>query len=319
MKRFCFVLAISLLAFNKLIGQNLVPNPSFEDIDSCPPFMDQLHLARPWYSPTANTPDLFNVCSPPTQFGVHIPKNVIGYQHARTGNAYAGFGTGGFTAGNPEGREYVSTRLSDTLVQGKKYCAEFYISLGDSCAWAIDKIGVFFSNDSTIDMSNSYHINETPQIETDSGYVYNDTASWIKVFGSFTAQGGERYFTIGNFHADSTTTTDSLPAGTWYTAYYYIDDVSVMLCDDTLSAPPDYDSISLTPSPSNGLVYLRGNFPVDTRLKVYDVIGREVGTISVDCGNCEKTLFLPFAPGVYFYRVEVGEVILKSGNLVISE
>jgi len=303
------------LASIKLNAQNLVPNPGFEIISSCPQNLAQINLAPPWYTPTAGTPELFNVCSPPNQYGVHVPKNVIGYQNAHSGSGYAGVGTGPFNQPVTI-REYISTRLSDSLDAGKEYCVEFYISLGDSSIWGMDRLAVCFVNDSIKDMSVNYLYYLTPQIETDSGFVYNDTNAWVKISGTFIAQGGEKYIILGNFRSDSVTTRDSLPAGTWYTAYYYIDDVSVYLCEDTIAIPAE---ITLTPSPSNGIVQLKGNFPGGAELILYDMLGQSVGVISIEDGVCDRTLFLPFASGIYLYRIESEDMLLQSGKLLIQK
>jgi hypothetical protein len=43
--------------------------------------------------------------------------------------------------------------------------------------------------------------------------------------------GGEKYFTLGNFKNDSATNLDSMSSGFFYDyAYYYIDDFSVTDC-----------------------------------------------------------------------------------------
>ncbi|MGB1319238.1 MAG: hypothetical protein ACPG5W_13560, partial [Flavobacteriales bacterium] len=77
----------------------------------------------------------------------------------------------------------------------------------------------------------------TPQVSYSDLAFLDDKIRWIKVSGSFVAEGGERYLAIGNFNNDSNTDTISVPnggslvnqpEGYWDEAGYFIDDVSVI-------------------------------------------------------------------------------------------
>ena len=59
------------------------------------------------------------------------------------------------------------------------------------------------------------------------------------VASRFTASGGEQYITIGGFRANSQVNYDSLTYGTFFSAYYFLDDVSVTECP----APPTVISL----------------------------------------------------------------------------
>ena len=122
-------------------SQNLVPNPSFEDTLNCPTNQAQIYNAPPWFQPTANTPDYFHPCSG-TFIGV--PQNWHGYQFARTATAYAGFGC---QYSSMNGREYIESKLLDSLLAGKKYCVEFYVSLSDSSTVAVSNICLLYTSD----------------------------------------------------------------------------------------------------------------------------------------------------------------------------
>ena len=83
-----FVLLIvwlSMFSFGK--AQNLVPNPSFEDFTTCPTTLGTGGPLQciPWIG--INSADYFNVCG---GFLIGVPINILGYQEARTGAAYAG-------------------------------------------------------------------------------------------------------------------------------------------------------------------------------------------------------------------------------------
>jgi gliding motility-associated-like protein len=234
--KFWFCLWICVLINSASIGQvNLVPNPSFENVSTCPNSLSQLYYSDNWFSPSWNTPDLFNACCSIPPYRVDVPKNFIGWQMAKTGSGYVGFGNGGFTDFTNDGREYLSTPLMTQLQAGQKYSVEFYVSLADSSVWAIDQLGIAFTD--TIESQLTLDsIPFLPQVESPKGLLINDTANWTKVSGTFVANGTERYLTIGCFHAKQHLLIDSLETGTWYAAYYYIDDVSVYACPEEYSS-----------------------------------------------------------------------------------
>ena len=69
-----------------------------------------------------------------------------------------------------------------------------------------------------------------PQVYTDS--VIKDTMNWVKIEGSFTANGTERFITLGNFFPkDSVTYVEMFFGWSHQWAYYLIDDVSVIESD----------------------------------------------------------------------------------------
>lgn len=79
-----------ILSNQVIYGQNLVPNPGFEEYEVCPTMLgDGGPLeAIPWYSTITGTCDYFNACNNPGPIGV--PFNFQGAQLAHGGVAYAG-------------------------------------------------------------------------------------------------------------------------------------------------------------------------------------------------------------------------------------
>ena len=71
-------LLITLLFFQfNAIAQNLVPNPSFEELDSCITGLGQLQKAIGWKT-ILFTPDCLNRCG--TGLAYSVPGNVGGFQ-----------------------------------------------------------------------------------------------------------------------------------------------------------------------------------------------------------------------------------------------
>jgi len=281
------ILSICFFINEKTNAQNSLPNYSFENYSVCPPSGNALYYALPWFQPqTYNgnvtnscSTELFNICAGSSTFGVGVPLNTLGYQLPRTGNGYAGFFAYADTVNT---REYLEVELDSVLRAGQKYCVEFYVSLADSTGIAVSNIGAYFSNDSLLD-STYYAIDYVaPQIENSVWNILNDKTNWMKIFGVFTAQGGEKFMTIGNFHKPSNTNyivvggTNMLPNY----AYYYIDDISVTACDTTWIGINEVvkkeENFSVYPNPASSIITIESKKYQDLSIRIVDVLGREV-------------------------------------------
>jgi hypothetical protein len=299
-------------------GQNLVPNGGFETITTCPSATNgEINDAPPWYSPNGQTPDLYNTCA--TINALQVPQNWTGWQVPHSGNGYGGFSAYNYaySSSGINGREYISTQLLDTLTGGKNYCVEFYVSRADSSFWAINRVGACITKQNLTGPIYDT-ISATPQIKYDTGSIFLDTANWVRISGTYLASGGEKYITIGNFYADNQTDTLS-HLGTWYWAYFYIDDVSVIDCGWSGIDSPAYSAFTLYPSPSNGNFQLSGDFPLESEFHIINSLGQEVvAPIPLPTGNQKVSIDLNLAEGVYVYRITSGKEILHEEKLVIA-
>ena len=273
-------LYITCCYISSIQSQNLVLNPSFEDTISCYDWQNGTFPfslpALNWNGAIQGSPDYFH----PTYCGDNfMPANTIGYQSARTGFAYEGFGVFALTSFNDH--EFVGGQLSDSLKQGNQYCLEFYVSAANRCKYFTDGLGVYFSNDTIRDTLQGnyfpYYYPYTPVFESPVGVPITDTLNWVLINGTFTAQGGEKYFAIGNFRDDSFITLDSQANAPVPVAYYYIDDVSVIDCTAGITELPEME-MSLSPNPAGGSLYLTfANYRAsDAKISIRDVAGRLV-------------------------------------------
>lgn len=239
------ILPCLFMLSSSMMAQNLVINPSFETISSCPIGPSELDKAVPWRNPytnvvgdTCSTSDLFNACSPLGAFGVGVPANILGNEPAHTGVGYAGIivyeGFALFGCLNFFGsgwREYLEGTLTQPLVAGQTYCVSFHISLADNVKFASDDIGVYFSN-TLVDINcttvgSASHLPFTPQLPY-NGPNITITNGWQQLSWDYVANGGEQYIIIGNFKNDANTSYECVNANALLPyAYYYIDDVSV--------------------------------------------------------------------------------------------
>lgn len=235
LKKFGAVLLIGLTCSSTFgqQGENLVPNGSFEATDGKVKKLGGIGSAAGWTSPTGVRADLF---APGKNPEISTPENVYGKEEAKEGTNYAGISN--FSYGGKEDRSYVMTKLDAPLKKGMRYCVKFYVSLSEASKYASNNIGANFSKkpfatDEKITIKDVAHV---LHIENSNSNI-NKTFGWEQVCGTFTAEGGEKYITIGNFYGDGETNKESnkkskeVKVDLFVGAYYYLDDVSVTLLD----------------------------------------------------------------------------------------
>ena len=235
-KNYLLIAALTL-SFSAAEAQNLVPNPSFEAHTVCPKELGkrQLYIEN-WIQPTAGSIDYFHRCS--NTCGV--PDNVVGYQEALSGDAYIGL-----TVYHERYRVYAQAPLKSPLVAGKTYTVEYNLCLAENSKYAIGNISAYFSVDKITGLVETvFECYESvkspegdfklvpgpcrPQVNNPAESFLKDNKMWKKLSGTFTAKGGEKYITIGNFAGNTKTPTTASPSiGKGLYAYYFIDDVAV--------------------------------------------------------------------------------------------
>ncbi len=238
-RRFCVVLSVLLGAAGFLNAQNLVPNPSFEDYLVCPQIIGQIPLpntapltVEEWCRPTNGSSDYFNSCGPAGN-SAWVPTNFRGHQEARTGAAYAGMYTALYDYFNYS--EYLQIQLQQALIAGHQYYVSYWVNLADNdVAKGHDQLGALFLNDYMSNPGTEGRILMAPQVASPTGLLYDDTSGWSRVYGSFTAAGGEAWMILGSFQEYENLNFSST-VQIW--SYYYVDDVCVLdLNGDPLSS-----------------------------------------------------------------------------------
>ncbi len=271
------------LSSMKAGGQNLVPNPSFEDTVICPNGLGQISRTKFWFSPTSGTPDYFNSCFDSIFAWTNImdvPNNFVGYQPARTGYAYCGFLTFIY---NPNAREYIEIKLDTSLIANTVYYISFFVSRSDSCIWAVNSIGAYLSKD-TISQSSWSPLPYPPQILSPLNFFLQLSPIWEKISGTYIAQGGENFLTIGNFNDDLNTDTLRVAGGNptvqgFKYSYYYIDDVCLSTDSNVCNSLNFVSNVNklepiFYPNPTSGKIKLK-NLPFNRyfSIKVYSLYG----------------------------------------------
>ena len=242
------VLSAAMLLSLCVFAQNLVPNPSFENVNAvvCDPFtaIDFDTCNTDWYTPTLGTPDLFSTTIAQSCWNFQPnstypgPIGLKGPQLPRTGDVMAGFFAS--TIAGFDQREYVQVQLTQALEPCRLYRVSFYVSLADSTEFSTSKIGAHLDTaPQMLGTDNVLVLN--PQVEA-SG-VIDDATNWVLVVDTIEATSAFEYLTIGNFYDDANTDTTSNPnssgkPGT-YGAYYFLDDVAVERVCPEVSLGPD--------------------------------------------------------------------------------
>lgn len=217
-----------LVNFN-LQAQNLVPNPSFEVIDSCYGAFSNLgddvfiwSGCDFWSNPTRASADLW--CQDGVA-GFLEPPQTACYQNPRTGNNMAGIYI--VESGNFNYREYIQIRLSSTLREGIWYNINFYVN---TCNYnnPTSSIQAYISKTPLSYPTLVKNISLDPQIINDTLNLIRDTIGWTLISGYYKSIGDENYLTIGNFYDSLKTYMPFYQELTNDGAiYFFVDDVEV--------------------------------------------------------------------------------------------
>lgn len=224
----CILALCLLVSLTITQAQNLVPNPSFEILDSCPSNLSQIEAAPPWRTFRGSV-DLYNTCDP---FGiVSVPLNYLGYQMPFEGNGYAGLLS--FLADDSLHREFMGAELLSPLVPGVPVYISFRLAIGGwglaafSSNLSTSGLGVFFSTAPYLQINGSDPLPGWTAIHCLSAPT--DSTEWGLVSGEFIPDSAYTQIVIGvplNSSELEIVLIDSAfmtPGG----AYVFIDDVCV--------------------------------------------------------------------------------------------
>ncbi|MEP7171343.1 MAG: T9SS type A sorting domain-containing protein [Bacteroidota bacterium] len=301
-----YYLIIMLLTCKICSGQNLIPNPDFEQYEGCPNSLSQFDTCMFWLTASGGTSDYYNQCD--TNW-VDVPNSILGYQPAHSGGAYAGII---LYSWGMEWREYIEIQLLSPLVANSCYHFEMYVNKANRVQYAAYEIGAYFSN-TLVHASYGHHLPLIPQINNYTGFL-DDTLNWRLISGDYTAAGGENFITIGNFWNDAVTNfyiADSNASDLY--AYVYIDDVSLSICTP-IEEQTENSEISLYPNPlAKQLHVATGSYEL-SEIILYDIASRKLlqqsftNSISLNTEQLSK--------GIYFYEVRNKNGVIKKGKVV---
>ena len=250
------IVALNLICSQVYSQNNLVPNGSFEIYSACPTGFGGLQVVNNWFQPNkvGNSSDSYNLC------GGDVPYGGSTYQYPRTGNGYAAINLfhDSVPAWKDLDREYIEIGLNDSLIAGKIYCVRFYVNKGNYSMWAIKNIQAVLTNDSLLYTDNNYtYITGVTPIMEAQAIIY-DTLNWVPLETAYTANGGEKFLTIGNFSSGASTVHQQILPYSFIPntlGYYLFDDISiyqqpdVFAGNDTIIPPGDSTQLGILGRP----------------------------------------------------------------------
>ena len=236
--------------------ENIVPNPSFEELSSRPIgwFYKGQHFTEVmkfWSAATMASPDVF---APSVRVPRSWAEKDFGKQKPRTGESMVGVTAYGCDEGKPHCREYIQIHLSEPLVVGQNYYLEFWVShLPRSLQ--INNLGAHFS-EKKIDIITDRLLERTPQVVA-AEILDGSQDRWVRVSGHFSSEAEAEYLVIGNFFPDSLTQARSICEDNLKYAYYYIDDVLLRKEEPILPVPLKEDDLTLIPMEAGQTIRLK--------------------------------------------------------------
>ena len=187
-----------------------------------------------WYHPTNSTPDFFHECADPS--GYDLPTQDSLY-------AFDGEGMLQLTVrgnGIINTREYSAIGLSTALSHGEHYNLTLKLHLALFGITSVGSFGAYFASDSSIDQSINHSLYPlNPQLQRNPYSMMSDFESWYVWSDTLIAQGGEQFLILGNFLNDSLTPFNQI--GTQPSSAYFIDDISLVLIEDTLASTQEME------------------------------------------------------------------------------
>jgi len=251
---------------------NIIPNPSFEDINCCPTASDQINCSNNWVNANLTTADFFHNCN--------------SYQHGGSFNPITppvggGYGYVGFkTQTLPPYSEYPGTCLNSPMLAGQQYTIGIYVARGAGPT-TLDLAIYGAQNCSDLPWNNYGCPTSTPNwsqlaIQSVSLGSPNSIGTWFYTTLTFTPSSNIEAIAIGGSCSSST-------------GYYVIDE------------------LTLSPNLTTGTISTIGNWCTNN-LKLYAQPNTTGGTWQwykngvALVGEINDTLnIMPFGDGDYTY------------------
>ncbi len=315
MKRF-FTLSFLLISF-AVLSQNLIPDPSAEDVVECPSSLGNIDVYTSTWRQFRGTPDYWNSCSDNPLLGWN---NSVGYQEPRTGEGYLGLFS--FHQGLANARESFGIELDNPLQIGETYYLSFHVSTAYkpiAFNMASNNIGALFMVDNYIDPDELGFLPNYSNFATEE--IVTDTANWVNISYSFVCDSAYRYLCFGNFYDDSLTDTLRLEGDLSNAlSYYYFDDFCLSLdstlCDFITSVElvNHQNKVIIYPNPARGRLNIKTNFKIKS-LEIYSITGVQQ-TNYHSLNKSMESIDLKLESGIYILNIFTEREVIKKRFVV---
>jgi OOP family OmpA-OmpF porin len=295
------ILILFLSSINFVNSQNLVPNGSFEEYYECPVNQGDFFVDDWFKAPYSNgSPDYFNDCSPEDTW-VDVPENIFGYQFPHEGEGYAGL----FCYGSDsQQREYIEISLESPLIEGQEYEFSMWVSLPEKYNYGVNNLGALFT-DYQVQGNGQYNpnlIEADPQVKAETPII--DKENWTQITGTFIAEGGEEYLTLGNFFSDEETEILYVGGGDVSNrTHYYFDSVSLTPRSLSNNENRFENRLNIYPNPINENINIE---IIDNQtiinIKLYTILGELVLERNMDDQHI-KIDISELSTGIYLLEI----------------
>lgn len=340
MKKIHFLIALVCFGFSVNAQINLVPNGSFEILDSCQDYFYGVPVLpgaysnpqQGWYAGGKYSVDFFASCilaPKPNKPLWSAPLNCFGYQNPQHGQNYGGFLNYHAYSNSPNPNwnitETFGTNLSDSLIIGQKYYFSMWVSLADSFNCASNMIGMRLSSKKVY-----YTSPFTYNTNTATLYFINvitDMQNWTQLKGSFVADSNYKGIYIGNFYECQNTDTSIInnqPFPYWANipsnpnkclSYYYLDNIklstdSSFVSTDIIENKKISNEVILFPNPTSNFVNIKSSRNIYS-VEIYDLLGNILTTKNNDNNIIDIS---DLSNGIYFLKM-----IDKNNHQIINK
>ncbi len=209
---------------------NLLENGGFESTKGKSKGLGNIEVSEGWFSPTSSKADLFSIES-------KIPElltsgNKFGKEDPKNGDKYAGIVA--FSYGDKVQRSYISAQMKYPMQKGMKYCVSMNVSLSELSKYASNQLAFQFTS-KALQQDKGAIIGPSHVLHPQKK-VISATYGWEKICGTFIAEGGEKFVTIGNFSTNDATRNEKTGKNNYkgapvIAAYYFIDDIQIKPID----------------------------------------------------------------------------------------
>ncbi len=190
------------------IQKNLVPNGSFENYRKK---SSSIRQAIPWQQIAS-----VDFYQQPLSNDTSLQKG------ARTGACYAGLRF------QKKYKEFLQVKLADALHRGTTYELEIYIRLAFWSNTSLKSFGALFTKAGYKGQGDVLKTSLIDSVSKKGSFI--NGYQWFKISGKYTADGGEKFLTIGNFSAKikkDIVRMNKFKFG-FKEAYYFVDDISLV-------------------------------------------------------------------------------------------
>lgn len=285
-------------------GQNLIPNPSFEEYSELPTEFAQWSYCHDWISPEGaqipgiyyGTPDYYHAQA----FGpMNLPNSSNAQVYPLSGEAVVGLVSQFGTGAGANYREYLSCQLTSSLEIGAYYKVSFWITNGHDLIVfneTSNGMGVNLSTNQIYQPAND-PIQLSPHFEiTDQLW----STEWVEYSFYIYADSAYQFLTVGNFNDDNDITTTQVQSQGSAGTYYYLDNFELTGVEEKTVTICRGKAVELeAPTSSSYSWYSKGN--------ANDVLSSESALLVSP--DSTKTYFFISDEVVLEYRVVVEECV----------